>query len=254
MSKLLFDQYPLVIDRELAVKLGLNEAIIIQQVHYWTEQNKVANRNLKDGYYWTYNSYVEWQKQFPFWSDHTIRRTINKLEKLGVLVTGVYNKLQIDRTKWYRIDYEMLEKLVTTPCGQNGQTNSPEWTNQKANLDRPLPETITEINSETTINNNRRNFSVTAECVPENSIIKYYLESYEECFGKKHPKLRKEQWERVEKEINEFNEAYFTDLEDMRIVVDQHFESDTLNTDYNINHFATPGIMEINYREAIRAN
>lgn len=39
MSKL-FDIHPLVVDKDIATALGLNEAIILQQVHYWLEINK----------------------------------------------------------------------------------------------------------------------------------------------------------------------------------------------------------------------
>ena len=33
--------------------LGLNEAIIINQISYWNEINKKSGNNFKDGYYWT---------------------------------------------------------------------------------------------------------------------------------------------------------------------------------------------------------
>ena len=65
-NKLLFDTQPLVILPELAVAVGLNEAIVLQQVHYWCELNARARRNQKDGYYWVYNSFPAWQKQFPW--------------------------------------------------------------------------------------------------------------------------------------------------------------------------------------------
>lgn len=37
---MLFDCHPLVVDKELATILGLNEALVLQQVHYWIEMNK----------------------------------------------------------------------------------------------------------------------------------------------------------------------------------------------------------------------
>ncbi|HAH9618369.1 ybl78 [Escherichia coli] len=33
--KLLFAERPLVINTQLAMKIGLNEAIVLQQLHYW---------------------------------------------------------------------------------------------------------------------------------------------------------------------------------------------------------------------------
>lgn len=140
MSKLLYNTQPLVVDPELAAMLGLNEAIVLQQVHYWCEGNRKADRNFEEGYWWTYNSYLGWMEQFPFWSFNTIRRAIASLEERGLLVSGNFNKLKIDRTKWYRIDYEMLERIgsecdlpnisgngrpkMGKPFAQNGQMDN----------------------------------------------------------------------------------------------------------------------------------
>ena len=107
MSKLLINEPPLVLQKTLAVKLGLNEAIMLQQIHYWASMKK----NLKDGYYWVYNSYEDWSEQFPFFSKSTIGRVLRNLEKSGVIIVGNYNKLSFDKTKWYRIDYNAVKAL-----------------------------------------------------------------------------------------------------------------------------------------------
>jgi hypothetical protein len=107
---ILFNKVPLqlVVNVELANILGLNECIVLQQVHYWLEKNKKEGRNFKDGFIWIYNTYADWQEQFPFWSDSTIKRIFSKLEDMSLLVSASYNN-----TKWYRIDYDMLNNLVT---------------------------------------------------------------------------------------------------------------------------------------------
>mgnify|MGYP001172850965 CR=1 FL=1 len=116
MNKLLLDEKPLIILPSLAEKVGLNEAIVLQQLHYWLQ---VSNHYI-DGRKWIYNTYEDWEKQFPFWSNRTIRRTITKLKNDGIILTGNFNKLKIDKTTWYSIDYQKLE-LVASPCGQNDQ-------------------------------------------------------------------------------------------------------------------------------------
>jgi len=108
MSKLLLDTYPLVVIPELAVKIGLHEAIIVQQMHYWLKINEAAGRNLEDGRYWTFGTYEDWQKQFPFWCEKTIFNLIQKLEKQGIVISGNYNGISIDRTKWYTLDYNKI--------------------------------------------------------------------------------------------------------------------------------------------------
>ena len=139
MSKLLLDDKPLIILPSLANKVGLNEAIILQQLHYWLG----ISTNKKEGEVWVYNTYDDWREQFPFWSVSTIRRTITKLENSGLIIIGKFNKLKIDNTKWYRIDYIQLESM-SRPSVQNEQTTCSKRTDELLNVNRPLPEIITE--------------------------------------------------------------------------------------------------------------
>ena len=150
MSKLLLNEQPLLIMPQLAEKIGLNESIVIQQIHYWNVINEKANNNFKDGHYWTFNSYVQWKEQFPFWSESTIKRIIKSLEKMGLVIIGNYNKLKIDRTNWYRIDYEMLATIENTPKCQIELIKVSNRPNQDSKLKQPLPE----INSKTISKNN----------------------------------------------------------------------------------------------------
>jgi hypothetical protein len=107
MSKLLINEVPLMCLPGLAVKIGLNEALFIQQLHYWVDRSK----NIIDGRQWVYNTMADWSKQFPFWSQKTLSRTISNLEKQKLVISGNYNQKGYDRTKWYTIDYDALERL-----------------------------------------------------------------------------------------------------------------------------------------------
>mgnify|MGYP000930745990 CR=1 FL=1 len=126
MSKLLFNEQPLVIDKQLASLIGLNEAMVLQQIHYWIEINKKVRNNYYEGKYWTYNTIQEWQKEFPFWSYDTVKRTLAKLRKQGMLITGNFNKLKIDRTIWYTIDYDLLERLNNEYIEKQKEENAKE--------------------------------------------------------------------------------------------------------------------------------
>lgn len=143
MSNLLLNDKPLIILPSLAEKTGLNESIVLQQLHYWLQESK----NNRDGFKWVYNTYSDWKKQFPFWSDKTIRRIITKLENEGLIISGNYNKLGIDKTKWYRIDYEKLE-ILTSPSGQNDQMEGTNCPIEEVNMTTPLPEITTEKEEE----------------------------------------------------------------------------------------------------------
>ena len=92
---------------ELAQLIGLNGAIVLQRIHFWTNKQK----NPKDGRYWVYNTFEQWHEQFPFWSIRTVKRTFSYLEEKRLLLTDNFNKRPFDRTKWYAVNYEQLAML-----------------------------------------------------------------------------------------------------------------------------------------------
>lgn len=102
MSKLLIDEPPLQVLPSLAVKIGLPEAIIVQQIHYWQQKAKP----MEDGFCWIYNTVKDWKKQFPFWSENTIFRHLQTLRESGILIAEQKSANSFDKTLYYRIDYE----------------------------------------------------------------------------------------------------------------------------------------------------
>ena len=107
-TQLLIDEYPLIVLPSLVKAVGLEKAIILQQVHYWMKKST----HERDGHLWIYNSYRAWAEQLSWMSEEAIRKHIKALEKRGLLVSANYNKLAMDKTKWYRIDYEALANLI----------------------------------------------------------------------------------------------------------------------------------------------
>ncbi|MDR7002989.1 conserved phage C-terminal domain-containing protein [Neobacillus niacini] len=110
MSSLLLNESIMIVLPSLARKIGLNEALILQQIHYWVQKSS----HVIEGKTWIYNTYQQWQQQFSFWSLSTIKRTIRSLEDQGLLLSGNWNQSKMDKTKWYTIDYEQLETLELT--------------------------------------------------------------------------------------------------------------------------------------------
>lgn len=195
---LLFDERPLVLQPRLAFLLGgSDEAIILQQVHYWTQKKL----NIRDGYSWVYNSMKEWHKQFYWISESKVKRIFTKLEKTGVLITGNYNKAKFDKTKWYRIDYGALDEMdqrlgqidLTSGSkrpngeGQIDPTNTIDYTettteNNKIDSMRILSETpnlenlslekdtLTSTNCNKTNNNNNRSSDKSSDRVSEKQL------------------------------------------------------------------------------------
>jgi DNA-binding Lrp family transcriptional regulator/DNA-binding PadR family transcriptional regulator len=160
---------------KVAEAVGLTEAIILNQIDYWLEKNKESGKNIYDGLCWVFNTYDNWKKSnFSFLSESTIYRAIKKLEKAKLIfTTSKYNKKRYDKTKWYSINYEEVEKLLEKATSQIDERLSelPEQNSTKSQIDekelvkltkatsqidemdlvkltRPIPEITTEITSE----------------------------------------------------------------------------------------------------------
>ena len=142
MSRLLIDEPPLQVLPSLAREIGLNEAIMLQQIHYWL----LKSGNEFEGARWFYKTLEEWQTEFPFWSTMTIRRTLGSLEKQKIIKIGNFNKKKFDKTKWYTIDYQRVNRR----CVQNEQTMCSSCTDgcvqSEQTYTREYTETTTENN------------------------------------------------------------------------------------------------------------
>lgn len=134
----------LIVNTDLALVLGdLNEAIILNQLNYWLEINKKADKNFIDGKYWVYNSYAEWRENdFPYWSEKTIQRTFTRLENKGIVISANYNKMCIDKTKWYSIDFEVLEEMIKA-YDSNKIPEEDKMSCREGQYDRPIPKNTT---------------------------------------------------------------------------------------------------------------
>lgn len=201
---------------ELAAKIGTNESIILQQIHYWTEKKT----HYKDGEYWVYNSVKSWHQQFPFMAERTIQGMLSKLEKDKLLISANYNKRKYDRTKWYRIDYKSLEKLnieIPTLC-------------KKCNVNvtysaEPIPKTNTQNNINTSLLTNDGVF-----------LIEYFLEQYSAKTGITHRNISDNTLYQVNAAIEEYDIT--TDK------IDEYFRYN-LDCDYHIEHFISDGIQTV---------
>jgi hypothetical protein len=108
-SHLLINEPALQVLPSLAKAIGLDEAIVIQQLHYWLNNTKSEGRVDENGEKWVYNTYAEWQEDnFPFWSEDKIKRIFLKLEEQKVVISRQLDAKMRDMTKFYRIDYDVL--------------------------------------------------------------------------------------------------------------------------------------------------
>ena len=140
-SSLLIAESPLCIQPSLAVAIGLNEAIFLQQCHYWL--NPKFNKNIINGKHWVHKTLQQWVSEFPFWGEKTIRRVISNLEKLNIIISNVTTN-GFKKTKFFTIDYDVLnghvsskpaETLGAAPSGQSDQIDLPKRADGSGHID-----------------------------------------------------------------------------------------------------------------------
>lgn len=149
MSRLLINEPPLQVLPSLAVKIGLQEAIVLQQVHYWLQAAKPRD----GGGRWVFNTYEQWAEQFPFWSPEAIRKIFKSLRDKGLIASRPRGLHAFDRVNEYTIDYDVLEGLhpeeSTGSSGANRPDNPEKFTaSERTNL--PTTRTRAETTQETT--------------------------------------------------------------------------------------------------------
>lgn len=95
---------PIAVYPQLAVKTGINAAILLQQLHYWM---KKSNNNTPSGEKYVYKTYEQWKKELPYISTKTIGRAVTKLTEMKLI--------RVDKgihTQRYFINYDEVQKLV----------------------------------------------------------------------------------------------------------------------------------------------
>ena len=119
-------------DVAFATKYGIAEAILAENILFWSKKNAANERHFHDGMYWTYNSGKAFSLLFPYISARSIDRALNHLVEEGVLIKGNYNEDKMNRTLWYAMTEKGKQELSETvdfshfaksvECiGQNGE-------------------------------------------------------------------------------------------------------------------------------------
>ncbi len=96
---------------DIAEEVGVNAAIIYENIMFWCLKNKANNHNEYEGKYWTFNSVKAWKKLFPYLGISAIRSALRKLEEGGFILVGKHNEDPYDQTKWFSyIPFAKIDK------------------------------------------------------------------------------------------------------------------------------------------------
>lgn len=119
---------------EIAKEVGVNAAVILENIAHWVLKNKANNKNFYDGHYWTYNSRTAMTALFPYLSEKQVRYALDALRKADMVLTGNYNKSSYDRTLWY---------TVSDSCAKKYFPELLDWPKKANELDgvgQPIPD------------------------------------------------------------------------------------------------------------------
>lgn len=140
-------------DINIAMKYGIQPAIILNNLYFWIEKNRANEKHFYDGYYWTYNSMKAFSELFPYMTERQIDYAIKKLVESGLVIKGNYNKSSYDRTCWYAITkagYSILQNCEMDKTNkeysisQNCEMDKTNLSNGNDTIVKPIPDINTD--------------------------------------------------------------------------------------------------------------
>lgn len=257
-SFLLVDGPVIMIPRYLLSIFTKPEAMVLQQFHYWLCINERDGKGFEDGYTWTYITYESLSKQLAF-DSRSLQRTIRSLENKGILISGNYNRIKYDRTKWYRIDYDVLEKLLNPTI-----TLRRLHLNHEDKMTIPIHKHIKKNNDKTNMGGDlpiNEPFPITIT-----KFVNYYINNlYNKYKNNNHPQISDSQYNQVcstltefiynsasisQKDIQELNEEDFNNL----IIMAKLFFEKVGKSNHSIIHFCQRKILDNRLYEMVKGD
>lgn len=91
-----------------------DQAIMVDQLLNWQQEKARINdpEAFHEGTWWVYMPIRAWQEQLSWISERTIQRYLKELNELGLIRIGNFNPNRYDRTRWYTVDEQALEKRI----------------------------------------------------------------------------------------------------------------------------------------------
>lgn len=93
---------------ELAIEIGVNESILLLQYEFWLA---TEGEELEDGQLWVRKTVQDVRQIFGFWSTGTVVAIHKTLLTNGYLIAGNFDSGKGRSGRWFRFDFEALQKL-----------------------------------------------------------------------------------------------------------------------------------------------
>lgn len=108
-------------DPDVAKDVGVNAAVLYQNIQFWVSKNEANEKHSYEGRYWMYNSMKAFSRLFIYLSARQIRTALDKLLDKGYIGKGNFNQIGYDRTLWY---CDLRQVLLTNMSnGEDGEVS-----------------------------------------------------------------------------------------------------------------------------------
>ncbi|YAF98946.1 MAG: hypothetical protein AB3A66_28515 (plasmid) [Nodularia sp. CChRGM 3473] len=113
-SKLITPESPLLVPPLMAAEIGLEEAVILQQIHYFC----LISKHIKeDGRRWFWKTLNDWGQTLPFLSISAIRRAIANLrDNFKLIDVCRHSQKTWYQANWFTINVENVQALWDSIC------------------------------------------------------------------------------------------------------------------------------------------
>lgn len=118
----------------VAVEVGVNAAVVLENIAFWVRANRRAGRHHHDGKHWTYGSTRHFAELFDYLTEKQVRGAMDKLITCGYVETGNFNRSAYDRTRWFTL----TEKGESATLER--QSEKPTRAKGVAGNGRPIPD------------------------------------------------------------------------------------------------------------------
>lgn len=141
---------------EVAADVGINAAVVFENIAFWILHNEKQGKNERDGVHWMYATQKDLAGQFDYLTEKQVRTAIEKLKAADYLRVGNYNRHGYDKTLWYSFGEkgESIKRtgLTLVPDLANGETEKAAGADNNV---IPIPDNKNDSEKERLINRMR---------------------------------------------------------------------------------------------------
>ena len=115
---------------------GIECAILIQGIKLGLELNENKDTHIHNGKVWMYNTVKEWHRIYPFMTESKIKRSIAKLQAMGVIEVAQLDRNKLNHTNWYTLTNRLgqIEPIEGYKMNQSNSANCTNLNNIKQDI------------------------------------------------------------------------------------------------------------------------